>query len=64
MTKSRRKFLADSVALAGAAMTARLPAWPSAANQSALIDLTAVDAVTAMRNGDIKSEQPRLWTDA
>ena len=58
MTNSRRKFLADTVTLLGAAVTgALLPArqiW--AADQSALTDLTAVGALTAMRNGEIKAE--------
>lgn len=57
MLNSRRKFLADTVTLLGAAMTGvRLSAWQIGANQGALTDLTAVGAVTAMRNGDIKAE--------
>jgi indoleacetamide hydrolase len=57
MATSRRKFLADTVTLFGAAVTsALLPAQKIRADQSALTDLTAVDAVTSMRNGDIKAE--------
>lgn len=57
MANSRRKFLADTVTLLGAAVTsALLPARQIWADQSALTDLTAVDAVTAMRDGDIKAE--------
>ena len=57
MANSRRKFLADTVTLLGAAVTSvLLPARQIWADQSALTDLTAVGAVTAMRNGDIKAE--------
>ena len=57
MTTSRRKFLGDTVTLFGAAVTSvLLPAGQIWADQSALTDLTAVGAVTAMRNGDIKAE--------
>jgi mandelamide amidase len=57
MTTSRRKFLADTVTLVGAAVTSSLLStreiW---AGQSALTGLSAVEAVNAMRNGDIKAE--------
>lgn len=57
MANSRRKFLADTVTLLGAGLTSvLLPARQLWADQSALTDLTAVGAVTAMRNGDIKAE--------
>ncbi len=58
MPKNRRAFLVDAAALLGAAAVSRLlpdrQVW--AAGQSALTDLSAVDAVAAMRNGDIKAE--------
>lgn len=56
MTNSRRKFLADTVTLFGAAVTGALLPREIFADPSALTDLTAVGAVTAMRNGDIKAE--------
>lgn len=57
MTTSRRTFLTDTVTLFGVAATsALLPARQVHAAQRSLTDLTAVDAVTAMRNGDIKAE--------
>lgn len=58
MPTNRRAFLVDAAALLGATAFGRLlpggQAW--AADQNALTDLTAVEAVTAMRNGDIKAE--------
>ncbi|HEY0810931.1 MAG TPA: amidase family protein, partial [Longimicrobiales bacterium] len=58
MTTNRRAFLVDAAALLGAAAVGRLlpggQVW--AADRSALTDLTAVGAVTAMRHGDIKAE--------
>jgi indoleacetamide hydrolase len=58
MPKNRRAFLVDAAALLGAAAVRGLlpdrQVW--AAGQSALIDLSAVDAVAAMRNGDLKAE--------
>jgi indoleacetamide hydrolase len=58
MPTNRRAFLVDAAALLGAAAVGRLlPAgqvW--AAGQSALTDLSAVDAVAAMRKGDLKAE--------
>ena len=58
MTTNRRAFLVDAAALLGAAAVGRLlpggEVW--AADRSALTDLTAVGAVTAMRHGDIKAE--------
>ena len=56
MTNSRRRFLADTVTLFGAALTSSLLPRLVWADKSELTDLTAVDAVTAMRNGDIKAE--------
>ena len=56
MTNSRRRFLADAVTLFGAALTSSLLPRLVWADKSELTDLTAVDAVTAMRNGDIKAE--------
>src|SRR5688572_11093813 len=55
---ARRRFLAGSSALAGsAAASAFLPALNANAQASSdLTELTAVAAVTAMRNGDLKSE--------
>ena len=59
MATSRRKFIADTVTLLGAAAVGgwrlSLPVW--AAGKSALTDLTAVGAVTAIRNGEIKAEE-------
>ena len=58
MASSRRKFLADTVALFGAAATtALLPARQVWAEQNSLTDLTAVGAIIAMRNGDIRAEE-------
>ncbi len=58
MPSSRREFLADAAGLlSAAAASALLPdrqIW--AASQSGLTDLTAVAALAAMRNGDIKAE--------
>ena len=55
---SRRAFLVDAAALLGTAAVGGLPldrrVW--AAGQSALTDLSAVDAVAAMRAGDLKAE--------
>jgi Asp-tRNA(Asn)/Glu-tRNA(Gln) amidotransferase A subunit family amidase len=57
MPRSRRQFLTDTGTLLGAAVTdALLPARLIGADQAAFADLTAVGAVTAMRNGDIKAE--------
>ncbi len=56
MTNSRRKFLADTGALLGAAVTGILLPRQIWAVRTALTDLTAVEAVAAMRNGDIKAE--------
>jgi hypothetical protein len=60
MTNSRRRFLADTVTLFGAALTSSLLPQLVWADKSELTDLTAVDAVTAMRNGDIKAEDYAL----
>ena len=58
MPTNRRAFLVDAAALLGAAAVGRLlpngQVW--AAGKSALPDLSAVDAVAAMRNGDLKAE--------
>jgi mandelamide amidase len=58
MAHSRRHFLADTAALVSAAAIGALhpsrQVW--AANQSDLTDLSAVAAVAAMRNGDIRAE--------
>lgn len=58
MPTNRRAFLVDAAALLGAAAVGRLlpdlQVW--AAGSSALPDLSAVDAVAAMRNGDLKAE--------
>ena len=58
MPKNRRAFLVDAATLLGAAAVGGLlpdrQVW--AAGQSALTDLSAVDAVAAMRNGDLKAE--------
>ncbi len=56
MANSRRKFLSDTVTLLGAAVTATLLPRQIWAVQTALTNLTAVEAVAAMRNGDIKAE--------
>jgi Asp-tRNA(Asn)/Glu-tRNA(Gln) amidotransferase A subunit family amidase len=56
MADSRRRFLADTVTLIGAAVTSALLPARQIWGQSALTDLTAVSAVGAMRNGDIKAE--------
>lgn len=56
---NRREFLARTSALAGGVATSlalQHPAARAAAPQDELTDLTAVAAVTAMRNGDIKAE--------
>src|SRR5689334_22579515 len=55
---SRREFLSTTSTLFGAAaVSTLLPERPLyAAGQRALTDLSAVDAVLAMRNGDIKAE--------
>src|SRR5688500_3115579 len=54
----RREFLVRASVLAGgAAVSAALPhRLAHAETRQALTDLTAVAAVTAMRNGDIKAE--------
>jgi Asp-tRNA(Asn)/Glu-tRNA(Gln) amidotransferase A subunit family amidase len=58
MPSNRRAFLVDAAALLGtAAISGLLPdrqVW--AAVRSALTDLNAVDAVAAMRNGDLQAE--------
>ena len=58
MPTNRRAFLVDAAAVLGAAAVGRLLAdrqvW--AAGQTALSDLSAVDAVAAMRDGDFKAE--------
>ena len=56
---NRREFLARTSALASgaaASLVLQHPAARAAVPQSELTDLTAVAAVTAMRNGDIKAE--------
>ena len=62
MPTNRRAFLIDLSALLGAAAVSRLlpDGQVRAADQNALTDLTAVGAVTAMRNGDIKAEDYAL----
>jgi Asp-tRNA(Asn)/Glu-tRNA(Gln) amidotransferase A subunit family amidase len=58
MPTNRRAFLVDAAALLGAAAVGGLlpdqQAW--AAGQTALTDLSAVDAVAAMRDGGLKAE--------
>ncbi len=58
MPKNRRAFLVDAAALLGAAAVSRLlpdrQVW--AAGRSPLTNLSAVDAVAAMRDGDLKAE--------
>ena len=58
MQANRRAFLVDAATLVGAAAGTGLlpinPVW--AAGDGVSIDLSAVDAVAAMRNGDIKAE--------
>lgn len=58
MPNSRRQFLVDAATLLGAGATSGLlsarQVW--AASQTGLTDLAALDAVAAMRNGDIKAE--------
>lgn len=58
MPNNRRAFLLDAATLLSAAAASGLlpdrQIW--AAGQSALTDLSAVDAVAAMRNGEIKAE--------
>jgi mandelamide amidase len=58
MPSNRRAFLVDAAALLGAAAASGLlivrQVW--AAGQNALTDLSAIDAVAAMRNGDLRAE--------
>jgi len=58
MPNNRREFLVDAAALLGAVGTSDLllTRQSLATGQTALTDLGAVNAVAAMRNGDIKAE--------
>lgn len=58
MANNRRAFLVDAAALFGAVATGGLLPYRQlwAARQIALVDLGAVDAVAAMRNGELKAE--------
>ncbi len=58
LESERRAFLIRSSALAGGAAISTVVPYQStdAADSSSVLDLTAVAAVTAMRNGDLKAE--------